>query len=554
METIQDTFPIFEANQVLSNSHLNQVFNYLDEQERLTRANLIGIGIVCGLEIRLDVATSTIHLSRGCGVTSEGYLIMEPQDVALVSYRQYTLPSELAYPPFKDASAVNQPQYPLWEMFPAGEPGTTPLATPANFLSDKAVLLFLELKKEDLRTCSPNDCNDRGAEVTATPRRLLIRTDDLKAIIATANTLGTALTFTDLETAVLARLNLPDLRLPRYDVPNTGPVTSHDVLAAFHAVFRTEKLAANTGAALNAAYNAFKPVVQGMYPANPFAGFSTAFGFLDQAPQTPTQVRFLQYYVDFFNDLLNAYDEFRWQGVELLCACCPPGDLFPRHLMAGVLFPASVDQPRIYRHHFLPSAATSGCEEQRKELELLFQRLVEMITRFTASPPLAPSSPASDTDGQIRITPSKLADVPLSDKAIPYYYLQNGTPPLYQVWSAEKSRRNRANQNLSYRSDEYIPTAPAFVLNPLRYDLEPHNFLRIEGHLGKPYQSVLKTLLSLKTRYRLPIDIIALRAGVFDEKMPVDVGKEASRFQDLGALYNTLREEFLCRACRINMH
>jgi len=546
METLQDTFPIFEANQILSNSHLNQVFSYLDEQERLTRANLIGIGIVCGLEFRLDAATSTIHLSRGCGVTSEGYLIVEPQDVALVSYRPYTLPSEINYPPFRDASAA---QYPLWEMFPVGEPGTIPLAPPADFLNDKAVLLFLELKKEDLRTCSPNDCNDRGAAVTATPRRLLIRTDDLKAIIATANTLGTALTFTDLETAVLARLNLPDLRLPRYDVPNTGPVTSNDVLAAFHAVFRTEKLAANTGAALTAAYDAFKPVVQGLYPANPFSGFSADFGFLDQAPKTPIQVRFLQYYVDFFNDLLNAYDEFRWKGVELLCACCPPGDLFPRHLMLGVLFPASVSQPSVYRHHFLPSAATSGCEERTQELELLFQRLVEMIARFTDAPPLAAPSISPDIDGQIRITPSKLADVPLSDKAIPYYYLQNGVPPLYQVWNAQKSRRNRANQNLSYRSDVYTPTAPAFVLNPLRYDLEPHNFLRIEGHLGKPYQSVLKTLLSLKTRHRLPIDIMALRTGAFDENMPVDLSREEGRFQDLEALYDTLREELLCTLC-----
>ncbi|MRR57845.1 MAG: hypothetical protein EG824_06495, partial [Deltaproteobacteria bacterium] len=93
MEPTQDNYPIFEANQVLSFSHLNQVFNYLDEQERLTRANLIGIGIVCGLEIRFnpDESPETIHLSRGCGVTSQGYLIVEPGDVSLVSYRPYML-------------------------------------------------------------------------------------------------------------------------------------------------------------------------------------------------------------------------------------------------------------------------------------------------------------------------------------------------------------------------------------------------------------------------------------------------------------------------------
>jgi hypothetical protein len=551
MEPTHDHYPFFEANQVLSNTHLNEGFDYLDEQERLTRANLIGIGIVCGLEIRLEttIAGETIHLSKGCGITSEGYLIVEPVDVALVSYREYKLPSDLDYPPFKDTSAMNKPQYPLWEMFSAGEPNTTPLGTSEDFLSDKAMVLFLELKKEGLRNCSPNDCDDRGAEVTATLRRLLITTGDLKEIIAKANAFATDLTFADLETALLARLNLPDLRLPRYDVPNTSPVTSNEVLATFHAVFHTDRLALHTGNALTAAYKAFKPVVQGMYPSNPFTGFRAKFRFLDTVPTTTAQVRFLQYYYDFFDDLLKAYDEFRWKGVELMCACCPPSGLFPRHLMLGVLFPASVTTPSVYRHHFLASAAMSGCEERIKELEQLFRRLVEMITRFTNTPPLPEASTASRTDVQIRITPSTLADVPLSDKAIPYYYLQNGTPPLFQLWNFERTRRNRANQNLSYRSNEYTPAAPEFVTNALHYDLERYNFLRIEGHLGKSYQTVLSTLLSMKIHYRLPIEIIALRTGAFDEKISVDLSKEKCRFQDLETLYDALREELLCTLC-----
>ena len=41
MKAVHDTYPVFEANQVLSNLHLNQLLDYLGEQERLTRANLI---------------------------------------------------------------------------------------------------------------------------------------------------------------------------------------------------------------------------------------------------------------------------------------------------------------------------------------------------------------------------------------------------------------------------------------------------------------------------------------------------------------------------------
>lgn len=547
MEPTQDNYPIFETNQVLSNSHLNQVFNYLDEQERLTRANLIGIGIVCGLETSLELTgtATTLDLTKGCGVTSKGYLLVEPEDVVLVSYRPYVLPADLDYPPFKDTSAV---QFDLWEMLPAqdSDATTTPLGSPANFLNDKAVLLFLELKKEGLRTCSPNDCNDMGSEVTATVRRLLIKQADLDKIIAAANALATDLTSSDLEKALSDRLNLPDLRLPRYDVPNTGPATTHDVFAAFLAVFSKSKLVQNTAAALTAVYKAFKPVVEKTYPSDPFADFLTNFGFLDTAPKTPEQVEFLQYYGNLFDHILKAYDECRWKGVELLCACCPPEGLFPRHLMLGAL---SSSQTGVYRNYFLPSAAIGGCEERTKDLEQLFQRLVEMTLRFTDAPPLPQPSPGSKTDEQIRMTPSTWGDTPLSQKAIPYYFLQDGTPPLYRLWSPEKSRRNRANQNLGYRSDEYTPPAPAFVTDALDYDLEPYNFLRIEGHLGKNYQSVLTTLLSYRADYRLPIEIVALRTGVFDKNIPVDLSKETCRFRDLEALYDALREELLSTLC-----
>lgn len=544
-----ESYPVFEPNQVLSDVHLNQAFNYLDEQERLTRANLIGIGIICGLEIRMEVKSQTeaiIRLSKGCGVTSEGYLVEEPEDVSLVSYREYKLPGDPDYPSFKDSSSPST-QYSLWELFPAGEPDTTQLTT--SFLNDKAVLLFLELKREGLRNCSPNNCDDKGAKITATIRRLLIKVEDLAKVIATANQVEGSLTLADLDSALSARLNLPDVRLPRYDAPNTSPATSRDVLAAFHALFHAGKLALQTGTALTAAYHAFKPIVQGAYPSNPFAGFAATFGFLDNAPKTAAQVLFLSYYYDLFDDLLKAYDEFRWKGAELLCACCPPEGLFPRHLMAGVLFPNSAPQPGLYRHPFLASPAVGDCVERTKELRQLFQRLVEMIAQFSNEPKLPVVKSRSVTDPQIRITPSKTGDVPLSDRAIPYYYRQEGTPPLYRLWSAEKSRRNRDHHNLSYRSDEYTPQAPAFVTEALRYDLEPYNFLRIEGHLGKEYQSVLNTLLSLKTRYRLPIEIIALRAGAFDESISVDLSKEECRFQDLETLYDALREELVSALC-----
>lgn len=550
MNPTQDKYPHFEANQVLTNSQLNQIFDYLDEQERLTRANLIGIGIECGLEINTEINGKdiTIHLEKGCGVTSAGYLIVEPVNVNHVAYQDYVLPLEVDYPPFKYTDNGILKQYQLWELFPDGQKNTKPLGTVSNFLADKAVILFLELKKEGLRNCSSNNCDDKGEEVSAAVKPLLIKLSDLSKIIAKANQLGSEFTFTDVEAALSSRLHLPDIRVPRHFVPIANTVTSNQVLAAFLQVFQNEKLAFNTGNALSAAYQAFRPLLLETYPDDPFKIFAKKFGALDKIPANTSQVRFLQYYCDFFDDIIQAYDEFRWKGVSFMCACCPPEALFPRHLMLGAAQPATAQSSGIYRHHFMPSAAISDCEDKSKEVLQLFIRLVEMVNHFTdnPTPPDFSNKEIARKLMPLRITPSKLSDAPISEKAIPYYYLQSGTTPLYRYWSIEKTQRNRANQNMSFRSDEYLPKAPSFITNPLQYNLEPFNFLRIEGHLGKNFKNVMSTLLGMKMKYHLPVEFIALRTGEFDARMTVDLSKEECRFEDLEALYDALRDELVC--------
>lgn len=517
----KNKYPFFEANQVLTNVHLNQAIDYLDEQERLTRANLIGIGIVCGLEMIINAENATITITKGCGISSEGYIMVLSANKILSRYKPYVLPDEKdsgKYSPFLkwDETSLDKPKkipYDLMELVPDDEDNkiNADLLTSSILLDDKAVLLFLELRPDRQRNCSANNCDDQGAEIKPTVRYLLVTKTDLDEIITTSKSSAGPDSF-DLKSVLSAQLNLPDLHLPRYNLPDSKSTTSGDVLKAFHNIFQEAQLATQVGKALGMAYNAFRPILQSIAPdGNPFADFNTQFGFLDNDLLPTNRVRFLQNYYDFFGDLIKAYNEFRWKGITLLCACCPSDTLFPRHLMLGLITP---DVPEtntaVYRHYFTPSPAGNSCDKrlkERKELELLFNRLITMIKQFTDDPHL------SQDDPQIRVTPSKLADIPLSDQAIPYYYQQSGTPPLFTLWSAEKTRRNQANQNLSYRSDEYIPKAPAFVTNALFYDLEPYNFLRIEGHLGKNHVIVMKTLSALKTDYRLPIEIITLHTG-----------------------------------------
>ncbi|MDD1617809.1 MAG: hypothetical protein CG439_2865 [Methylococcaceae bacterium NSP1-2] len=140
MKPTQDKYPFFEANQVLTNAHLNQAVDYLDEQERLTRANLIGIGIVCGLEISVDTTTSTITVTKGCGISSEGYLIVQPSTIILGRYKDYVLPEEKEGGKYAAFLKADKSQYPLLELVEDNENNKvgSNLLT-ASVLNDKAV-------------------------------------------------------------------------------------------------------------------------------------------------------------------------------------------------------------------------------------------------------------------------------------------------------------------------------------------------------------------------------------------------------------------------------
>src|ERR1700733_3081804 len=88
---------VFEADQVLTNDHLNETFSYLDQQNRWTRNKLIGIGIVCGFNI--VHRTGVIEITKGCGVTSQGYLILK--DAAryayMITYSPVDQPADLPF-------------------------------------------------------------------------------------------------------------------------------------------------------------------------------------------------------------------------------------------------------------------------------------------------------------------------------------------------------------------------------------------------------------------------------------------------------------------------
>ena len=153
MNTIIKNYPVFERNQVLTNTQLNQLVKYLDQQNRLTRTSLIGLGIVCGLNVLCET-TDTLTITKGVGVTSEGFLI-QTGDCVTTRYRNYIKPSSVSYPPFED-TVTHLQDITLYELLTPGDkvnPEEVVTDLTDSFLAGKIVLLYLECLDKDLKSC-----------------------------------------------------------------------------------------------------------------------------------------------------------------------------------------------------------------------------------------------------------------------------------------------------------------------------------------------------------------------------------------------------------------
>lgn len=543
--TTPSRFPEFVSDQVLTASNLNSLFGYLDEQERMTRADLIGIGIVCGLEVRVSSTGDAVTVTKGVGVTSSGYLVVMPQTTYQFYNDEFSAEKERYYDRFVDLSTKKQ-RFPLFELAVAGSPeAKKPLS--ADVLKDKVALIFVELLEVDNKNCDPDSCDDKGTTVTVTFRPLLVAEKDAEGLIGTDELTG----FSRPGQKCAA---WPEVKMPRYNVPATSLPDSARVLKQYLNIL-TEPFLTRIENTLSAAYSAMQSLVVDTLPQNPFAGLKDKFHIKIDGSVGPETLVHVQYFYDFFSDLLQGYDELRSVCNRLTAICCPDENLFPRHLLLGALSGG----PKKFRHYFIPSPAVCCGDSGSGELRALLLRLARLVG--TVNIPAGSGAPNQRT-APIRITPSTLGTAPLSQKAIPYYYdVLAGDPPLFELWNYRRSSTGKGRDNLSYHAVKYNASDDQ-VRSPLRYDLEPYNFFRIEGHIGTPWQKALAQISELRHRNRLPFDVIALngdlrtllallRAALADvakvlREHPEQWKKILCLFSDIELQYDVLAAELRC--------
>lgn len=526
------SIPVFEANQVLTADLLNSAINYLEEQELLTRARLIGSGIVCGLKIDLRNNGSEIAISKGAGITSDGHLMVhaDPEGEEEVIYKYFEV--------YKFQETVgdysfffkgNTPME-LYRLRPEREGNKDPeviTAIPGG-ITGYGILLFLECYEQDNKLCGGNDCDNKGATLRFNIIPLLMKLDDMRDMICEEESLNAPKSEEEIDDYMNRHFKLAPLPVNRFRKQTFSLQSYQSLFELYDQLVNNLLLPLETQ--LLESYRLFRPLVSGLYPSENafFNEVKTLKSKLLALEGTKPYT--IQYFHAFLCDLSETYNEFREAVFDLMTACCPSLDRFPKHLRLGHFLQLQDCKPSPYRTRFLQPPIYNGQDALKNKVLSLHFRLFLMIKNSV--------NPLKFKE--LRITPSRELDRPLSDRSIPFYYNIDGA--FLQNWSPELKRRCRQNEILSYHAADYANSD--HIKNPLKYDLKPYDFLRIEGHLGRNYQNVLKELLSLRNENNLPFDIVALKIGKGPRSLAIDEMK--CSFQDLETVCEAWKEEFAC--------
>ena len=491
-------YPIFESNQVLTSSQLNDLFTYLDQQNRLTRSALIGIGIVCGLEVTCTEDPVEITISAGVGVTSEGYLI-KLKECVTGQFREYVLPGSIDYAPFEDPVTQEQ-DIQLFELLTdeEAEEAEEVQDLTKEFLTDKVLLLFIECFDQDLKSCLGKSCDELGVQRILSVRKLLITEEQLQTVLERTDGGKTVAESLSREWA--------SFTMPRVFFPKDEPVHYLSYAVAYVQAIRT--VFPKIYQAFSETYHDWESYWKPIYGENPF-----------EKPENQTRVTQIenyltgnvggipfwavQYLYDFMKDLILAYEEFCACACNYLSECCPNPNLFPKHLNLGFVTNGSTD----YRNRWTPSPAVAYGSYGSAKVIQYHKRLVALWEQFDPSI----MTLKEGTERELKITPSCEKKSVLSKRTIPFYYSgESEEDAISDVWRADNCATEPV---LSYTENSMATVPDTPVTTPLRFDTDPYNFYRIEGFIGQHVKEVQGEIAELRGLNQLPFNIELLYLG-----------------------------------------
>lgn len=526
LTTIDPSYHSFVEDQVLTHHQLNELIEYFEDQDRLSRICLSGVGLVCGFQVSQNNSTKAITITNGAGVTTDGDLLhlLIPDvdgnyqlDLSSVSFTHFNK--------FEDEKVKYSPQFwkpndtqlDIWEIFPTHlSDGKANLSTfSAASFNSMVVVLYLECYTNDPGACTTISCDNQGAEEVRKLRVLLIHENDMAhlnasdTIFNSANVLSTYLNVKDADVTRVVIDASNNAEVSNMQNAYYGAITSNSTVDNLKngTKLMLEKLGMNTLSAdiQTALTNAFKTAVL-------------------KGP-------LFQYRYDLLKDAVDTYNELKDLFLEEYGICCPNIHAFPKHLLLGKVNGANLaPENNLNRHRFYKSPILDGNYSERDRFAFLANRLLFQIQSYMDA-----ESPAS-----VIITPSNLYTT-LGKRAIPFYYIDN--LDLLKHWDYDRRLYGKYERILGYRRSLSSSLLP--VQQPFSFSIDQNNFFRIEGIQGMPYRDALEAVYEARDLFSLPFDVKVLGIKA-NPSETIDLNDYACEFEDLSVLMKAWTAEQEC--------
>jgi carboxypeptidase family protein len=460
-------YPDFLPNQILTNTQLNDLRNYLDVQNLKTRMRLVGAGIVCGLNFNFNKALKEIRLCNGYGLTSAGHLIEFPVDKLLIEQPEKIFTKKAVYTD-PDQDDNDKPNYKLWwtseaihtqiELFELKEDNDEGDALDVSDFEDKVLLLYLEKKGVDLNSCLVTECDNKGLNINL----------EVKVLLAPK------IHFAGMDTGIKPVLN--SFKIPRLHTElNFSDADSSD------------KINSAYGRIIQFSKDSLANKIKTLLDSNPLCrdiGYYEALiiKYKSDLDALIAAKNINQYHYDHLNDLADAYNELVLALSRYKQNCFDERD-YPRHLILGLS-----NGTHLYRHHFKPAPIVNVIEHEQKYIKKLVLRVLLIMDKFKL--------PVSSL---INITPDNTRLHPLGQRAVPYYYDEPGLNDA-SIW--KPFDRYEFDEQWSYSLHN-----PSKAGNYFRTDYSNSSFIRVEGHLGENCKTVTDNLEQLKKIHNVEFDV-----------------------------------------------
>jgi len=512
LNTRGNIYEEFLPDQVLTHKNLNKVVNYFEDQDRISRVYLIGVGIGCGINI-VSYSNAHIEIGQGVGITTDGDIIKTETR----RFQYYTeLTDRAAYALFEGRKI-----YEIYEQEGAGRlqdelPLTSFNSNETGTLKDYIVIAYVENYTEDEGLCGGSGCDETGNKVYSNLKFLLTHKNNYAALISndTIYKSHDVLSYYD---------SLPELCMPRLLLTKSNTTSGISI----HDQFK------NSFVLKTQLYAGITTIIQRFSHRINFAKFGVNIpeitSYFDSI-FTVQQEQFIQYKYDLLKDLIDTYREIRELILHTRFECVANINAFPKHLLLGTL----EEQTRLQtRHDFYPSPTVSENDENLLSIRALCIKFFNQLKEYNI-----PNVPTA----AIKITPSKSYEFKLSERTIPYYYETKNS--LISNWNPISIQQRKPKNQLGYHVSN-LTNIPC-IQDPLRYSHLDKDFYRIEGHIGKDFRLALKKINSLKATYNLAFDVKTISIGFPVNKITLDDDKCDTK--DYAILLKNWEREFNCTA------